>query len=237
MFNSLIPKTFLITMTHSERLQIIQSRINTALSACRRPENSVQLMAVSKTKPASNIASLYQLGQRHFGENYLQEALAKQRELAHYAISWHFIGPIQSNKTKALAQYFSWVHSVDRIKIAKRLNEQRPTHLPPLNICLQINISDETSKSGVQLQDLAAMIEAINQLPHLKLRGVMAIPEKQQGFNQQREPYQRIYRAITELHQSQLDTFSFGMSNDLEAAIAEGSTIVRIGTALFGERQ
>ncbi len=220
-------------MNHQQRLEFIETRIKSALIASQRPENSVTLLAVSKTKPASDIASLYRLGQRHFGENYVQEALTKQKVLAHYAISWHFIGPIQSNKTKILAQNFSWVHSVERIKIAKRLNDQRPNNLPPLNICLQVNISEETSKSGLPLQELPGLIEEVGQLPRLNLRGVMAIPEQQQGFEQQRQPYRRIYQALKKFD---LDTYSFGMSSDLEAAIYEGATIVRIGTALFGER-
>lgn len=220
-------------MNHSERLQSIHTRIESALSACHRADQSVTLIAVSKTKPAGDIATLYQLGQCHFGENYLQEALTKQRALAHYAITWHFIGLIQSNKTKALAHRFSWVHSVDRIKIAQRLSDQRPTYLPPLNICLQINISAETSKSGLTLQESPAMIEAIRQLPNLKLRGVMAIPAKQKGFEQQQQPYQQIYQALNKFD---LDTYSFGMSHDLEAAISAGTNCVRIGTALFGVR-
>lgn len=220
-------------MDHTQRLQFIETRIKSALVASQRPKHSVTLLAVSKTKPSSDIATLYRLGLRNFGENYVQEALTKQQLLAHYAISWHFIGPIQSNKTKILAQNFSWVHSVDRIKIAKRLNDQRPTNLPPLNICLQINISEETSKSGVPLPELPFLIEEVRQLPRLNLRGVMAIPEKRQGLEQQREPYRQIYQALKAFD---LDTFSFGMSRDLEAAIHEGGTIVRIGEALFGER-
>ena len=237
MSNSLISNKLANIMNHAECLQSIQSRINAAVTASHRSKKLVTLMAVSKTKPASDIASLYQLGQRHFGENYVQEALGKQRVLAHYAISWHYIGPIPSNKTKAIAQHFSWVHSVDRVKIAKRLNDQRPANMPPLNICLQINISDEISKSGVQLQELPALVEAISQFPRLKLRGVMAIPGKQIGFEQQCQPYRSIYQAVNALNQPQLDTFSFGMSEDLEAAIFEGATIVRIGKALFGERK
>lgn len=220
-------------MNHQQRLEITQSRITSALAASHRPENAITLLAVSKTKPAGDIASLYQCGQRHFGENYLQEALFKQQALAHYAISWHFIGPIQSNKTKPLAQFFSWVHSVDRIKIAKRLNDQRPNYLPPLNICLQVNISEETSKSGVSLDALPALIDAVKQLPRLKLRGIMAIPEPQPDFNKQCRPYRQIQQAVESYH---FDTYSYGMSNDLEAAIHEGATIVRIGTALFGPR-
>ncbi|MGZ8153419.1 MAG: YggS family pyridoxal phosphate-dependent enzyme, partial [Methylovulum sp.] len=168
--------------------------------------------------------------------NYCQEALAKQQELGAYAISWHFIGPIQSNKTRAIATHFDWVHSVDSIKIAKRLSEQRPETLPPLNICLQVNISGETSKSGITLDELPEMCGRIAELSHIKLRGVMAIPSPEKNFERQRLPYKNLYQAVTLLEQPGLDTFSFGMSDDLEAAIAEGSTIVRIGSALFGSR-
>ncbi len=151
-------------------------------------------------------------------------------------ITWHFIGPIQSNKTKPLATHFDWVHSVDSLKIAKRLSEQRPAHLPPLNICLQVNISDEASKSGIALSELPQLCEQVAKLPNLKLRGVMAIPAPQDDFEQQRQPYKTLYQAVAKLGRPELDTFSFGMTGDLKAAIAEGSTIVRIGTALFGER-
>jgi len=219
-----------------QRLKHIQTQIADAERAYMRRPGSVLLLAVSKTKPAEAIAAAYQAGQRHFGENYLQEALKKQQELGAYDITWHFIGPIQSNKTKALATHFDWVHSVDSFKIAKRLSEQRPSHLPPLNICLQVNISDEPSKSGIALADLAQLCEQTAVLANLKLRGVMAIPAPQQDFEQQCQPYKTLYQAVSALRQPELFTFSFGMSGDLKAAIAEGSTIVRIGTALFGER-
>jgi pyridoxal phosphate enzyme (YggS family) len=197
----------------------------------------VQLLAVSKTKPAQAIISAYHAGQRHFGENYVQEALLKQRELSALAITWHFIGPIQSNKTKVLATHFDWVHSVDNLKIAQRLSSQRPDFLPPLNVCVQVNISDETSKSGVTLNDLPELILGISVLPNLNLRGVMAIPAPHADFAAQREPYQQLVSAVKALNNPNLTTFSFGMSDDLDAAIAEGSTIVRIGTALFGARR
>jgi len=222
--------------TIPQRLKQIRSQISDAELACNRQPGSVLLLAVSKTKPSEDIAAAYQSGQRHFGENYLQEALRKQQELGAYDITWHFIGPIQSNKTKPLATHFDWVHSVDSLKIAKRLSEQRPAHLPPLNICLQVNISDEQSKSGITLAELPQLCEQITKLPNLKLRGVMAIPAPQQDFEQQRRPYKILYQAVAKLGQHELDTFSFGMTGDLKAAIAEGSTIVRIGTALFGER-
>ncbi|MGZ5010545.1 MAG: YggS family pyridoxal phosphate-dependent enzyme [Methylobacter sp.] len=220
----------------TQRLKQIRSQISDAELAYNRQPGSVLLLAVSKTKPAEDIAAAYQAGQRHFGENYLQEALRKQQELGAYDITWHFIGPIQSNKTRALATYFDWVHSVDSLKIAKRLSEQRPAHLPPLNICLQVNISDEETKSGIALTELPQLYEQIAKLPNLKLRGVMAIPAPQQDFEQQRQPYKALYQAVAKLNRPELDTFSFGMTGDLKAAIAEGSTIVRIGTALFGER-
>lgn len=222
--------------TIAQRLKQIRSQISAAELAYNRRPGSVLLLAVSKAKPAEDIAAAYQAGQRHFGENYLQEALKKQQELGAYDITWHFIGPIQSNKTKPLAMHFDWVHSVDSLKIAERLNAQRPSGLPPLNICLQVNISDEQSKSGITLAELPQLCEQVSQLPNLKLRGVMAIPAPQQDFELQREPYKALCRAVAELHRPDLDTFSFGMTGDLKAAIAEGSTIVRIGTALFGER-
>jgi len=220
----------------AERLQTVRSQIRHATSIAGRPRNSVQLLAVSKTKPAQAIAELYRLGQRHFAENYLQEARNKQQQLGAFNITWHFIGPIQSNKTKQIAGYFDWVHSVDRLKVAERLSEQRPEHLPPLNICLQVNISDEVSKSGVSLAELPELVAAISSLPRLRLRGVMAIPEPEDNYSRQRQPYRRLYQAVQQLQWPELDCFSFGMSGDLKAAIMEGATMVRIGTALFGER-
>ncbi|MDP1666407.1 MAG: YggS family pyridoxal phosphate-dependent enzyme [Methylobacter sp.] len=225
-----------MTTTIAQRFKQIRSQISDAELACNRQPGSVLLLAVSKTKPAEDIAAAYQAGQRHFGENYLQEALRKQQELGAYDITWHFIGPIQSNKTKPLATHFDWVHSVDSLKIAGRLSAQRPAHLPPLNICLQVNISDEPSKSGITLAELPQLCEQVAKLPKLKLRGVMAIPAPQDDFEQQCQPYKTLYQAVAKLHRPELDTFSFGMTGDLKAAIVEGSTIVRIGTALFGER-
>lgn len=222
--------------TIAQRLKQIRSQISDAELACNRQPGSVLLLAVSKTKPAEDIAAAYQAGQRHFGESYLQEALRKQQELGAYDITWHFVGPIQSNKTKPVAAHFDWVHSVDSLKIAERLSAQRPSHLPPLNICLQVNISDEPSKSGIILAELPRLREQVAKLPNLKLCGVMAIPAPQQDFEQQRQPYKLLYQAVSELHRPELDTFSFGMTGDLKAAIVEGSTIVRIGAALFGER-
>lgn len=223
-------------MSIATQLCQINQQIRHAELRFQREKNSVSLLAVSKTKPASMIAQAYQAGQRHFGENYCQEAIEKQKQLNAFAITWHFIGPIQSNKTKLLAAHFDWVHSVDDLKIAQRLNNQRPEHLTPLNICLQINISEEKTKSGFNLDNLAEMVETISQFPRLKLRGVMAIPAPQTDFELQRQPYKKLRKAVECLDNLALKTFSFGMSDDLEAAIAEGSTMVRIGTALFGTR-
>lgn len=219
-----------------ERYQHVCSQIRHAVGIAGRVKGSVQLLAVSKTKSAQDIAVLYGLGQRHFAENYLQEAIQKQQQLSAFNITWHFIGPIQSNKTKSIANHFAWVHSVDRLKIAQRLSEQRPEHLPPLNMCLQVNISDEGSKSGVSLAELPELVASVQELPNLRLRGVMAIPEPEVNYHKQRQPYQRLYQAVQQLNCPALDSFSFGMSGDLKAAIMEGATMVRVGTALFGER-
>lgn len=217
-------------------INAIQSQIRRAEWVYSRLPRAVLLLAVSKTKSAQAIAEAYQAGQRHFGENYCQEALGKQKELGAYDITWHFIGPIQSNKTKLIANHFSWVHSVDSFKIAQRLSDQRSSSLPPLNICLQVNISGEETKSGIALAELAELSQSITALPNLILRGVMAVPEPELDFEKQCQPFRKLHKAVTELNNPKLDTFSFGMSADLDAAIAEGSTIVRIGTALFGAR-
>tara|TARA_B110000116_G_C16754361_1_gene545025 strand:+ start:343 stop:951 length:609 start_codon:yes stop_codon:yes gene_type:complete len=195
-------------------------------------------LAVSKTKTAADIRAAFAAEQRHFGENYLQEALEKQQQLVGLNIVWHFIGPIQSNKTGALAEHFQWVHSVDRLKIARRLSEQRLKHLPALNICLQVNLDNEASKSGVTLAELPALADAVAKLPHLKLRGLMAIPAPRSDVNEQQQSLERLQQALKQLNQQgyTLDTLSMGMSGDLEAAIAAGSTMVRIGTDIFGAR-
>jgi pyridoxal phosphate enzyme (YggS family) len=219
------------------RLKHILAQIMRAEIAYQRKSESVLLLAVSKTKTAEDIAVAYQVGQRHFGESYCQEALRKQQELGAYDITWHFIGPVQSNKTKALATHFAWVHSVDNFKVAKRLSEQRPSTLPPLNICLQVNISNEQSKSGITLNELPQLCKLVAVLPNIKLRGVMAIPMPKEDFELQRLPYKTLYQAVAKVDDLKLDTYSFGMSGDLNAAIAEGATIVRIGTALFGARE
>ena len=223
-------------MTIPDRIQSIQKQIAQFCFACNRRPETVLLLAVSKTKSASEIAQAYRSGLRHFGENYCQEALLKQQALGAFDITWHFIGPIQSNKTKLIAQRFSWVHSVDSLKIAKRLSDQRPSHLPPLNICLQVNISDETTKSGISLLELPKLSSEVSELPRIKLRGFMAIPAPEQDFDSQRKPYKRLVEAANRLNNPEWDTFSFGMTDDLKAAIFEGSTLVRIGTAIFGSR-
>jgi len=225
--------------TIADNIALVQTRIRAATLAARRDENSVQLLAVSKTKPAQALREAYAAGLRDFGENYLQEALGKQLELTDLPLSWHFIGPIQSNKTRAIAEHFAWVHSVDRLKIAQRLSEQRPGELPPLNICIQVNVSGEASKSGCTPADLPALASAISALPRLRLRGLMAIPEPTEDRAAQDAAFAAVQALSKNLQDSlnlPLDTLSMGMSHDLEAAIAQGATWVRIGTALFGAR-
>lgn len=219
-----------------------RTRLRNALADAGRAQDATELLAVSKTKPAAMIRQAWQLGQRQFGENYLQEALEKQTELADLDdIVWHFIGPLQSNKTRAVAEHFDWVHSVDRLKIAKRLSEQRPTHLAPLNICLQVNISREASKAGVLPEALEELAKDVATLPNLRLRGLMAIPAPAEGLDAQRQPLAALREALTALQnalpEAPLDTLSMGMSDDLEAAVLEGATLVRLGTAIFGARQ
>ena len=221
--------------TIAENIAKVGVRIREAAQASQRDCAAVGLLAVSKTKPAAAIREAFAAGVQDFGENYLQEALEKQAELSDLALTWHFIGPIQSNKTKPIAEHFAWVHSVDRLKIAQRLSDQRPAHLPALNICLQVNVSAEASKSGCNPDELPELAQAVTQLPNLRLRGLMTIPEPTDDPSEQRAAFAR----LRELQQSlnlDLDTLSMGMSHDLEAAIAEGATWVRIGTALFGAR-
>jgi pyridoxal phosphate enzyme (YggS family) len=221
--------------TIAENISTLAERINNAAQAVQRDPASVGLLAVSKTKPASDLREAYAAGLRDFGENYLQEALGKQTELSDLPLIWHFIGPIQSNKTRAIAENFAWVHSVDRLKIAQRLSEQRPAELPPLNICIQVNVSGEASKSGCTPQDLLALAQAISALPNLRLRGLMAIPEPTEDSDEQNAAFAAV-RTLQDQLNLPLDTLSMGMSHDLEAAIAQGATWVRIGTALFGAR-
>ena len=213
----------------------VEARIRAAALAVQRDVTSVHLLAVSKTKPAAALRDAYAAGLRDFGENYLQEARAKQVELADLPLCWHFIGPIQSNKTRDIAEHFAWVHSVDRLKIAQRLSEQRPDGLPPLNICIQVNVSGEASKSGCAPADLPALAHAISALPRLTLRGLMAIPEPTDERAEQDAAFAKV-RELQEGLNMGLDTLSMGMSHDLESAIAQGATWVRIGTALFGAR-
>ena len=225
--------------TIADNISQVAARIRSAEQAAQRAANSVQLLAVSKTKPAAAVREAHAAGVRDFGENYLQEALGKQRELTDLPLCWHFIGPIQSNKTRDIAQNFAWVHSVDRLKIAQRLSEQRPAELPALNICIQVNVSGEASKSGCTPADLPALAAAISALPHLTLRGLMAIPEPTDDRAEQDAAFAAVRELSNSLQDSlnlPLDTLSMGMSHDLESAVAQGATWVRIGTALFGAR-
>ena len=221
----------------ADSLQAIQANIRTARVAANRTD-AVKLLAVSKAQTADKLRTAYLAGQRAFGENYVQEAINKQAELSDCTIEWHFIGPIQSNKTALIAQHFDWVHSVDRLKIAARLNEARSQNAAPLNVCIQVNSSDEDSKSGVDIASLAILATEINAMPHLKLRGIMAIPAPSKDLAKQRAQFKIVADAFKNLQQQgfELDTLSIGMSDDYVAAIREGATIVRIGSALFGSR-
>lgn len=225
--------------TIAENIQQLRERIDDGAQLYQRNPAQINLLAVSKTKPASAIAAAHAAGQQDFGENYLQEALSKQSELTHLDLNWHFIGPIQSNKTKQLAENFAWVHCVDRFKIAERLARQRPTHLPPLNICLQVNISGEDTKSGCTPEQLPQLVSEVAQLERLRLRGLMVIPQPSPDFEQQRAAFRQTRLLLEQLNQqlaTPMDSLSMGMSDDLEAAIAEGATWVRIGSAIFGAR-
>lgn len=218
-----------------ERLTQVQNSIQSLALACGRGPADVLLLAVSKTHPAAAIEAAFNAGQRHFGENYLQEALAKVTTLAHLPLCWHFIGPLQSNKTGAVATHFDWVHTVDRMKIAERLNQQRPPDRLPLEICVQVNIDREPSKAGCLPEEATALCEQLSTLPRLRLRGLMSIPQPGNSAD--------AFRRVAELQQQissrtglPLDTLSMGMSDDLPEAIAAGATIVRVGTAVFGAR-
>ena len=221
--------------TIAENLSTLAARIRGAAQACGRDPASIQLLAVSKTKPAEAVREAFAAGVRDVGENYLQEALGKQADLTDLPLTWHFIGPIQSNKTRDIAKHFDWVHSVDRLKIAQRLSEQRPADLPPLNLCLQVNVSGEASKSGCTPEELPALAAAVAALPNLRLRGLMAIPEPTDDRAAQDAAFARV-RELQDSLGLGLDSLSMGMSHDLESAIAQGATWVRIGTALFGAR-
>lgn len=228
-------------MAISDSLQATKDRMAAACAAAGRPTDAVRLLVVSKTFPGSAVREAFAAGARAFGENYVQEGLDKIAELADLRaqLEWHLIGPLQSNKTRPVAAHFDWVHSVDRLKIAQRLSEQRPAELPPLNVCLQVNISGEASKSGCLPAEVPDLARAVAALPRLRLRGLMAIPEPADDAESQRRPHRALARLMAELNATQdlsLDILSMGMSADLEAAIAEGATLVRVGTAIFGRR-
>ncbi len=224
--------------TLADNLTAVRAVIAAAERRWQRDPGSVALLAVSKTKPLEAIMAAMAAGQTRFGESYIQESVEKIARLAVPSVEWHFIGPIQSNKTRPIAEHFQWVHSIDRIKVAQRLSDQRPANLPPLNICLQVNSSGEASKSGVPPEQLRELADAVATLPRLALRGLMTIPAPAQSLEDQRQPFRLVRGLRDDLARSghPLDTLSMGMSDDLEAAIAEGSTMVRIGTAIFGAR-
>ena len=225
--------------TIAVRLQGVQDRIARAAQAAGRAVDEVALIAVTKTVAADRIAEAYRCGQRAFGENYVQESLAKIAALHDLPLEWHYIGPIQSNKTRAIAEHFQWVHSIDRVKIAERLAASRSADQPPLNVCIQINVSGESTKGGVPPGDELSIAQAIAALPRLRLRGLMTIPEPTDDVSLQRRRYAEVRKARDGLVAAgyAVDTLSMGMSDDLEAAIAEGATIVRVGTAIFGARK
>jgi pyridoxal phosphate enzyme (YggS family) len=224
----------------AENILQVRARLAAAMTAAQRSADSITLLAVSKTCPADAVRQAWLAGQRAFGENYVQEALDKMAELADLRpqLEWHLIGPLQSNKTRVVAEHFDWVHSVDRLKIAQRLSEQRPAGLPPLQICLQVNVSGEASKSGVAPQDLPTLASAVAALPGLRLRGLMSIPEPASELSAQRAPHRLLRECLQALNNNglALDTLSMGMSADLEAAVLEGATLVRVGSAIFGRR-
>ena len=223
----------------SDNLQDVQNRIAAAVLASGRKADEVRLLAVSKTWPAESVHAAWVAGQRAFGENYVQEGVTKITTLANLPdLEWHFIGPLQSNKTRDVAEHFSWVHGIDRLKIAERLSSQRPGNLPPLNVCIQINVSGEASKSGVTPEAASALAHAVAKLPHLNLRGLMTIPEPTNDETLLKSRFARLRELRDTLIEEglPLDTLSMGMSHDFEQAIAEGATLVRVGTAIFGNR-
>lgn len=226
--------------TIAANIQQVRDRIARACAAAQRPVQSVTLLSVSKTFSPEAVREAFAAGERRFGENYVQEGVDKITALVDLRdqIEWHLIGPLQSNKTRVVAEHFDWVHSVDRLKIAERLNAHRPSHLPALQVCLQVNISGEASKSGIAGAELAALAHAVAALPRLRLRGLMAIPEPSAHPNQQAAPHRALRELLERLQHEglPLDTLSMGMSADLEAAITEGATLVRVGTAIFGTR-
>jgi len=222
----------------SDNIANLLQRVRLGAQKSQRGDSDILLLAVSKTRPAEDIRAAYNCGLREFGESYLQEALQKMAALEDLDLTWHFIGPIQSNKTRPIAEHFDWVHSVGRSKIARRLNEQRPDGLAPLQVCLQVNISGEDTKSGAALEELPQLVQDILTLPRLELRGLMAIPAATDNVQLQRQSFVRLRTALEQLQAIApgMDTLSMGMSGDMEAAIAEGATIVRVGTAIFGDR-
>ncbi|GGB60324.1 YggS family pyridoxal phosphate-dependent enzyme [Shewanella inventionis] len=226
--------------TIADRISIAQRRINQAAQNCSRTPSDISLLAVSKTKPINDIVAAYDAGQRQFGENYVQEGEAKITALAgdYPDIEWHFIGPLQSNKTKIVAEHFDWMHTISRDKIAQRLNDQRPAHKKPLNVCIQVNISQEDSKSGVDAAEVASLALTISKLPNITLRGLMAIPTATDNTDLQQQEFAKLKTLYDQLKQQypSIDTLSMGMSGDMDIAIANGSTMVRIGSAIFGER-
>ena len=225
--------------TIASNLQAVRDAMAAAATEAGRAPDDISLLAVSKTFAPEAIREAYQAGQTRFAESYVQEALHKIAALHDLPLEWHYIGPIQSNKTRAIAEHFAWVHSVDRLKIAERLSGQRPAHFPPLQVCLQVNISGEASKSGAPPGETAQLAMAIAQLPHLRLRGLMAVPEPGDDVAAQRAAFARLRRLFEQLNRQglQLDTLSMGMSHDFAAAVAEGATMVRVGSAIFGQRE
>ena len=227
--------------THNvaDSIASVLTRIRAAEERFGRAPGSVRLLAVSKTKPAEMVEAAHAAGQRAFGENYLQDAVAKIEALKGLeGLEWHFIGPLQSNKSRPVAEHFHWMHTVDRLKIAQRLSDQRPAGMAPLNLCIQVNVSGEASKSGCALEELPALARAVSELPNVKLRGLMCIPAPADDLDAQRAPFRALREAMERLVAEglELDTLSMGMTDDLEAAVAEGATLVRIGTAVFGAR-
>ena len=224
--------------TIAENLSRVRTQMEAACQAAGRPPHSVSLLAVSKTWGAEAVRAAHAAGQTAFGENYIQEAVEKIGDLRDLPLQWHCIGPIQSNKTRLVAEHFDWVHSVDRLKLAQRLSEQRPPHLPPLQVCIQVNVDGGETKSGVSPQELPALAQAVAALPRLQLRGLMTIPEPAETDAQMRAVHAQAKALFEALRQQglPLDTLSMGMSADMAAAIAEGSTMVRVGTAIFGKR-
>lgn len=224
--------------TLTNKFATVRHRIRLAAEKCHRDPKDITLLAVSKTRSADEIRAIYDLGGRCFGENYLQEAQTKQADLADLPLIWHFIGPVQSNKTREIAASFSWLHSLDREKIASRVSQHRPADLPPLQCCIQVNIDREASKAGVLPEEVASLAAFASRLPGLQLRGLMAIPRASDSYEQQLDSYRRLAQLLVDLQSTQpnMDQLSMGMSQDLEAAIAAGSTMVRVGTDIFGPR-